>query len=98
MPATDPAPTALSQGWCALSRSATTRRVTRFEDRGLLARYLYPTDRRGIYTDVSGAGLTLLDEARRINDSALREALDETAGDPRLAPLVRVVESVNLPA
>ncbi|MFB7729873.1 MarR family transcriptional regulator, partial [Streptomyces sp. NPDC056127] len=79
MTATDPALTALSQGWCALSllhgrieahieralqaghdlsvreyslldvlsQSATTRLVTRLEDRGLLERYLCPTDRRG---------------------------------------------------
>src|SRR5690349_23671999 len=107
MTATDPALTALAQGWCALSllhgrieapieralqarhdlsvreyslldvlsrqhdgegghlqmkqvadavvlsQSATTRLVTRLEDRGLLSRYLCPTDRRGIYTNVS---------------------------------------------
>jgi DNA-binding MarR family transcriptional regulator len=81
-----------------LSQSATTRLVTRLEDRGLLARYLCPTDRRGIYTNVSEAGLKLLDEARPTNDTALREALDEAARNPELAPLVRVVESVNLPA
>lgn len=45
-----------------LSQSATTRLVTRLEDRGLLARYLCPTDRRGIYTDVSEAGLKFLAE------------------------------------
>ncbi len=39
-----------------LSQSATTRLVTRLEDRGLLSRYLCPTDRRGIYTDVTDAG------------------------------------------
>jgi DNA-binding MarR family transcriptional regulator len=76
-----------------LSQSATTRLVTRLEDRGLLARYLCPTDRRGIYTNVSGAGLALLAEARPTHDAALREALDEAARDPRLEPLVRVVES-----
>ncbi|WP_330289425.1 MarR family winged helix-turn-helix transcriptional regulator [Streptomyces sp. NBC_00576] len=81
-----------------LSQSATTRLVTRLEDRGLLARYLCPTDRRGIYTNVCEAGLKLLDEARPTNDTALREALDEAAKDPELAPLVRAVESVNLPA
>lgn len=127
-----------------LSESATTRLVTRLEDRGLIARYLCPTDRRGFRTDVSEAGLTLLAEAPphyrlrspatglpafgvgmttspcRVhglgggvtssggtdrplirgtpNDSALREALDEAAVDPQLAPLVRVVESMNLPA
>ncbi|WP_200309168.1 MarR family winged helix-turn-helix transcriptional regulator [Streptomyces adelaidensis] len=81
-----------------LSQSATTRLVTRMEDRGLLARYLCPTDRRGIYTDVSEAGLGLLAEARPTNDAALREALDEAAKNPELAPLVRVVESLNAPA
>lgn len=152
MTATDPALTALSQGWCALSllhgkieahieralqakhqlsvreyslldvlsrqhdgpgghlqmkqvadavvlsQSATTRLVTRLEDRGLLSRYLCPTDRRGIYTDVSEAGSRLLDAARPTNDGALREALDDAAADPELAPLVRAVESLRVPA
>lgn len=81
-----------------LSQSATTRLVTRLEDRGLLARYLCPTDRRGIYTDVSEAGLKLLEKARPTNGTALREALDKAAKNPDLAPLVKVVESVNMPA
>ncbi|MFJ9031917.1 MarR family winged helix-turn-helix transcriptional regulator [Streptomyces sp. NPDC102274] len=76
-----------------LSQSATTRLVTRLEDRGLLTRYLCPTDRRGIYTNVSEAGLRLLAEARPTNDAALREALDEAAKVPELAALVRTVES-----
>ncbi|MGW4564227.1 MarR family winged helix-turn-helix transcriptional regulator [Streptomyces sp. NPDC004561] len=152
MTATDPALTALAQGWCALSalhgrieahieralqtghdlsvreyslldvlsrqhddegghlqmkqvadavvlsQSATTRLVTRLEDRGLLERYLCPTDRRGIYTNVTKSGLRLLTEARPTNDAALREALDEASRNPELAPLVRVVESLNVPA
>ncbi|MET8981609.1 MarR family transcriptional regulator [Streptomyces sp. NPDC004539] len=152
MAATDPALTALAQGWCALSllhgrieghieralqtghelsvreyslldvlsrqhdgegghlqmkqvadavvlsQSATTRLVTRLEDRGLLERYLCPTDRRGIYTNVTDAGLELLEEARPTNDRALREALDEAAKDPELASLVRVVETLKAPA
>ncbi|EFF91976.1 MarR family transcriptional regulator [Streptomyces sp. e14] len=81
-----------------LSQSATTRLVTRLEDRGLLERYLCPTDRRGIYTNVTEAGLALLEEARPTNDAALREALDEAAGNPELVPLVRVVESLHAPA
>jgi DNA-binding MarR family transcriptional regulator len=81
-----------------LSQSATTRLVTRLEDRGLLARYLCPTDRRGIYTNVSEAGLKLLAQARPTNDAALREALDDAAKSPELAPLVRVVESASAPA
>ncbi|CAK7287261.1 MULTISPECIES: MarR family winged helix-turn-helix transcriptional regulator [Streptomyces] len=152
MTATDPALTALAQGWCALSalhgkieahieralqaqhdlsvreyslldvlsrqhdgegghlqmkqvadavvlsQSATTRLVTRLEDRGLLERYLCPTDRRGIYTNVTEEGLRLLEKARPTNDAALREALDKASENPELAPLVKVVESLNVPA
>ncbi|MFG2228209.1 MarR family winged helix-turn-helix transcriptional regulator [Streptomyces sp. NPDC048644] len=78
-----------------LSQSATTRLVTRLEDRGLLSRYLCPTDRRGIYTDVSDDGLRLLEEARPTHNTALREALDEAATEPVLAPLVRAVEQLQ---
>ncbi|MFJ3791192.1 MarR family winged helix-turn-helix transcriptional regulator [Kitasatospora sp. NPDC090091] len=78
-----------------LSKSATTRLVTRLEDRGLLARYLCPTDRRGIYTDVSPAGLELLEQARPTNDAALREALDDAARNPELAPMVKAVEAAD---
>ncbi|MGI5421479.1 MarR family winged helix-turn-helix transcriptional regulator [Actinomadura luteofluorescens] len=74
-----------------LSQSATTRLVTRLEDRGLLSRYLCPTDRRGIYTDVTDAGLRLLEEARPTHNTALREALDQAATEPTLAPLVDAV-------
>ncbi|OZF36499.1 MarR family transcriptional regulator [Rhodococcus sp. 14-2483-1-1] len=74
-----------------LSQSATTRLVTRLEDRGLLTRYLCPTDRRGIYTDVSEEGLALLEAARPTNDAALREALDEASDEPDLIPLVDAV-------
>ncbi|MEY9931047.1 DNA-binding MarR family transcriptional regulator [Catenulispora sp. GP43] len=78
-----------------LSQSATTRLVTRLEDRGLLERYLCPTDRRGIYTNVTPAGLALLAEARPTHDTALREALDAAGADARLAPLVETVEQIN---
>lgn len=80
-----------------LSQSATTRLVTRLEDRHLLERYLCPTDRRGIYTNVTPAGLELLDKARPTNDAALREALREAAENPELTPLVRAVESLHAP-
>lgn len=81
-----------------LSQSATTRLVSRLEDRGLLTRYLCDTDRRGIYTDVTDAGLTLLAQARPTNDDALRAALDEAARNPQLAPLVTAVEELKVPA
>ncbi|GGY34278.1 MarR family winged helix-turn-helix transcriptional regulator [Streptomyces tanashiensis] len=78
-----------------LSQSATTRLVTRMEDRGLLSRYLCPTDRRGIYADVTAAGRKLLAEARPTNDAALRQALDEAAENPELTSLVAAVEAVD---
>ncbi|MFI5805589.1 MarR family winged helix-turn-helix transcriptional regulator [Streptomyces sp. NPDC051561] len=81
-----------------LSQSATTRLVTRLEDRGLLTRYLCDTDRRGIYTDVTGAGQALLVQARPSHDTALREALAAAAENPELAPLVRTVEELRTPA
>ncbi|GAA1904833.1 MarR family winged helix-turn-helix transcriptional regulator [Streptantibioticus ferralitis] len=78
-----------------LSQSATTRVVNKLEDQGLLTRYLCPDDRRGIYTEVTEAGRALLDAARPTNDAALREALDEAARVPELAPLVRAVEAAD---
>ncbi|MFC4495539.1 MarR family winged helix-turn-helix transcriptional regulator [Streptomyces ovatisporus] len=78
-----------------LSQSATTRLVNRLEERGLLTRYLCPTDRRGIYTDVTEAGRTLLKAARPTHDAALRSALDAAEKRPELAPLVRAVRALE---
>ncbi|QFG22131.1 MarR family winged helix-turn-helix transcriptional regulator [Actinomadura sp. WMMB 499] len=77
-----------------LSQSATTRLVTRLEDRGLLARYICPTDRRGIYTDVTEAGRALLGEATPTHDAAFQEAMDEAAEHAELAPLVRALDAL----
>lgn len=78
-----------------LSQSATTRLVTRLEERGLLSRYLCPTDRRGIYTDVTEAGAALLEAARPTHGKALREALDDARRDETLRPLVEAVEALD---
>ncbi|SDN50747.1 MarR family winged helix-turn-helix transcriptional regulator [Allokutzneria albata] len=81
-----------------LSQSATTRLVTRLEDRGLLQRYLCADDRRGIYTEVTAEGHKLLDAARPTHDRVLDEALTEAAKLPEQAPLVRALESLTTPA
>ena len=78
-------------GAVVLSQSATTRLVTRLEDRGLLARYLCPTDRRGIYTEVTDKGHELLALARPTHDRALAESLAEAGGIPELKPLVEAL-------
>jgi DNA-binding MarR family transcriptional regulator len=81
-----------------LSQSATTRLVNRLEDRGLLERYLCPTDRRGIYTEVTAAGRELLAEARPTHDSTLAAALEQARALPELAPLVEALDRLVLPA
>ena len=81
-----------------LSKSATTRLVSRMEDRGLLTRYLCQTDRRGIYTEVTDSGRELLEAARPTNQRALREALDAASGDPELLPLVRALAGADASA
>lgn len=45
-------------------------------------------DRRGIYTELTGAGLDLLARARPIHDSALLTALSRAEGLPEFVPLV----------
>lgn len=67
----------------ALSSSATTRLVTRLEDRGLLTRILGADDRRGIYTELIPAGQRLLEQARPVHDEVLARSLGEAARTPR---------------
>jgi DNA-binding MarR family transcriptional regulator len=81
-----------------LSQSATTRLVSRLENRGLLERYLCPTDRRGIYTEVTQGGQELLTSARPTHDTALAAALDEAQELPELAPLVDALGKLAFPA
>ncbi|HSX65989.1 MarR family winged helix-turn-helix transcriptional regulator [Nocardioides sp.] len=81
----------------ALSPSATTRLVTRLEDRGLLTRILCADDRRGIYTELTAAGRTLYAKARPIHDEALAGALEKAAAQPELAPVVQALNGVALP-
>jgi DNA-binding MarR family transcriptional regulator len=78
-----------------LSQSATTRLVTRLEDRGLLQRYLCPTDRRGIYTEVTPAGHDLLAAARPTHDATVSAELDVAERIPELAPLVLALDKLG---
>lgn len=71
----------------ALSSSATTRLVTRLEDRGLLTRILCADDRRGIYTEPTAAGRELLEQARPTHDRVLEESLSRAEELPELQSL-----------
>ncbi|WP_426998374.1 MarR family winged helix-turn-helix transcriptional regulator [Pseudarthrobacter sp. N5] len=79
----------------ALSPSATTRLVNRLEDRALLTRILCADDRRGIYTELTAAGVKLLEEVRPIHDSTLERALGEAQDVPELAPLVAALPKLH---
>ncbi|HEY4419382.1 MAG TPA: MarR family transcriptional regulator [Pseudonocardia sp.] len=72
----------------ALSHSATTRLVTRLENRRLLSRFLCEDDRRGIYSTLTKEGKKLLEQARPVHDRTLKESLDAARAVPELAPLV----------
>ena len=72
----------------ALSHSATTRLVTRLENRRLLNRFLCEDDRRGIYSTLTTEGKELLEQARPVHDRTLKESLDAARAVPELAPLV----------
>jgi DNA-binding MarR family transcriptional regulator len=78
-----------------LSQSATTRLVTRMEDRGLLQRTICADDRRGIYTDVTESGRKLLAEATPTHDRALAEALEDARKNPEFTPLVEALERIG---
>ncbi|MET0853755.1 MAG: MarR family transcriptional regulator [Microterricola sp.] len=78
----------------ALSSSATTRLVTRLEDRGLLTRILCVDDRRGIYTELTTAGDKLLEQARPTHDATLHEAIEQAKQVPELAPLVDALDAL----
>ncbi|WP_416447258.1 MarR family winged helix-turn-helix transcriptional regulator [Leucobacter sp. HNU] len=82
----------------ALSPSATTRLVTRLEDRGLLTRILCADDRRGIYTELTPAGRALYERAHPLHDETLERVLAEAGGRPELAPLAHALHALATPS
>jgi DNA-binding MarR family transcriptional regulator len=81
----------------ALSESATTRLVDRLEKRGLLARYLCPDDRRGIYAELTAAGLKVLLDCREAYSRAVADALAEAADVDELKSVVQALRPLLLP-
>ncbi|MFI6444056.1 MarR family winged helix-turn-helix transcriptional regulator [Kitasatospora sp. NPDC050543] len=79
----------------ALSSSATTRLVSRLEERLLLTRVLCPDDRRGIYTELTAKGEELLRTARPTHDATLEATLAHAAEICELAPLVAALNELN---
>ncbi len=78
----------------ALSPSATTRLVTRLEDRNLLSRVLCADDRRGIYTELTPAGQELYQRAKPIHEKTLERVLKQAEEQPELAALARILHQI----
>lgn len=77
-----------------LSQSATTRLISRMETRGLLVRYICPTDRRGIYTNVSEQGFDLLKQSQKTAESTLNTIVEEYEQDPQFARYVQLLKTL----
>ena len=59
-----------------LSPSATSRLVTRLEGVGLLRRFICDTDRRGMYTAMTGEGLAKLAKAEETYAATVEAAMN----------------------
>ncbi|MBO2449368.1 MarR family transcriptional regulator [Actinomadura barringtoniae] len=81
-----------------LNQSSVSRLVARLESAGLSRRDLCPRDRRGVYTVITDEGRAVQDTAAPTYYGTLTEALDESAADPRVAPLVTALRSMLTPA
>lgn len=71
-----------------LQQSSLSRLVSRLERTGLTERFHCPTDRRGVYTQITDRGREVVATARPTYLSALERSLTEASGDPELTPLV----------
>ncbi|MUL41503.1 MarR family transcriptional regulator [Streptomonospora sp. PA3] len=78
-----------------LNQSSVSRMVNRLERTGLTERRICEHDRRGVYTGITEHGLAVFRDAVPVYESALRQGLDRSAADPRLAPLVEQLNATR---
>lgn len=76
------------------SRSRLTHTIARMERDGLVARRTCPTDRRGVWAEVTHRGLALLGEAAPSHVDAVRRHFVEAAGAEDFAAVGRVFDAV----
>jgi DNA-binding MarR family transcriptional regulator len=69
----------------------------RLASQDALKRALCPDDRRAIYSEVTPAGVKLLDKARPEYNAILREALAEASLNPEMAHLVAAIGVAEAP-
>ncbi|MCU4297162.1 MarR family transcriptional regulator [Brevibacterium permense] len=75
-----------------LTTGAATRLVNRLESRDLLRRVLCSEDRRGIYTELTQAGVELLARARPLHDESVRGIL---ATEAAAQMFIRLAETIQ---
>ena len=80
-----------------LSRSGLTRLVDRLASRGLVERHSCPTDRRGTYARLTGAGLRSFKEARPTHLRGVHEHYLSRLSDRDLARLASAWEKILEP-
>ncbi|MGR6919684.1 MarR family winged helix-turn-helix transcriptional regulator [[Actinomadura] parvosata] len=81
-----------------LRQSSVSRLVARLERMGLTERFHCPTDRRGVYTQITDRGRDVVTAARATYVDVLRQALAELGGDRQLAALVEQLHRGTDPA
>lgn len=74
-----------------LSRSATTRLVDRLERDGLVERTTCPTDRRGSFVSLTGAGEKMFKKAGRIHLRGIEEHVGSPLTAEEMADLRRIL-------
>lgn len=76
------------------SRSRLTHTIARMEKSGLVIRTTCPTDRRGVWAEVTDVGIKLLETAAPSHVAAVRRNFVEAIGDEDYAALGRAFEAV----
>lgn len=76
------------------SRSRLTHTVTRMEKARLIERTTFPSDRRGVWAQLTDTGLELLKSAAPEHVAAVRRNFVEAAGPEDFAALGRVFDAV----
>ncbi|MFG1943428.1 MarR family winged helix-turn-helix transcriptional regulator [Nonomuraea sp. NPDC048826] len=71
-----------------LQQSSVSRLVARLERMSLTERFHCPTDRRGVYTQITDRGREVVTAARTTYVNVLRQTLADISGDRELAALV----------
>jgi DNA-binding MarR family transcriptional regulator len=76
------------------SRSRLTHTIARMEKSGLVIRTTCPTDRRGVWAEVTEAGIKLLETAAPSHVAAVRRNFVEAIGEEDYTALGRAFEAV----